>query len=47
MERVPSLWSSSLPGASDTFLLEIFNLMAFAISVILGKKQAGQMDRYI
>lgn len=38
-DRVPSLCSSSLPSARDTFLLEIFSLMAFAISIILRKKQ--------
>lgn len=35
MHRVPSLCSSSPPAARDTFRLEIFSLMAFAISSIL------------
>lgn len=35
MDRVPSLCSSSPPAARETFLLEIFSLMAFAISIIL------------
>ena len=42
MERVPSLCSSSPPTARETFLLEIFSLMAFAISIILRKKHIKQ-----
>lgn len=42
--RAPSLCSSSPPAARDTFLLEIFSLMAFAISIILRNKYTKQME---
>lgn len=44
MHRVPSLCSSSVPAARDTLLLEIFSLMAFAISIILKNKHTKQME---
>lgn len=42
--RVPSRCSSSLPAARDTFLLEIFSLMALAISSILRNTHTKQME---
>lgn len=42
MDRVPSLCSSSPPAARETFLLEIFSLMALAISIILRNKHTKQ-----
>lgn len=44
MHRVPSLCSSSMPAARDTLRLEIFSLMAFAISIILRNKHTKQME---